>query len=270
MAPRGVMVVLSYLEVAVGALAVAYVGLLVFAWLFSDRMIFAAPPPGYADGPDILKIATPDGVMLAARHLPRPGARFTMVYFHGNAEDLGAIEERLQEFRDRLGVAVLAWDYRGYGRSGGRPDEASTLRDARTVAGWLTGHLGVPPNRIILYGFSLGGAPAVDVAADRRFAGLILQSAFTSAFRVMTRVRLLPFDKFDSLAKIGRVRCPVLVIHGTADRTVPFSHGRRLYDGVRAPKEKLWVEGAGHVDVEESSGAAYWETLARFLDRAGG
>jgi fermentation-respiration switch protein FrsA (DUF1100 family) len=265
MARRPAMVVLSYLQVAIGAVAFAYVVLLVYAWLASDGMIFLPPPATYADGPEILKIPAPDGVSLAALYLPQPSARLTLVYFHGNAEDLGTLAPHLRDLRDRLGVSVLGWDYRGYGRSGGRPDEPTTLRDAHTVVRYVTDTLGVPPERVVLYGWSLGAGPAVDVAASRRVGGLILHSAFTSAFRVMTHVRLLPFDKFVVLEKVPRVTCPVLVIHGTADEVIPFSHGRKIYAAAPAPKHKLWVEGAGHNDFTEVAGDAYWQALVDFV-----
>jgi hypothetical protein len=259
------MAVLQYLEVAVGAVVFAYVALMVYAWLASDRMIFLPPPPSYPDGPEILKIPAPDGVPLAARHLPCPSARYTLLYFHGNAEDLGQVEPSLRELRDRLGVAVLGWDYRGYGKSGGRVGEPATLRDAQTVLAYLAGTLGVPPERVILYGRSLGGGPAVELAASHHCAGLIFHGAFTSAFRVMTRVRLLPFDKFVVLEKLPHVTCPVLVLHGTADETIPFSHAQKLYAAVRGPKYKLWIEGAGHNDLVESAGDDYWRALAEFV-----
>ncbi len=262
---RPSVVLLSYLQVAAGAVVLAYLGLMVFAWLFSDRMIFRPPPSTYADGPGWLRIPTPDGVSLVARYLPLPAAKYTLVYFHGNAEDLGQNEAHLAELRDRLGVAVFAWDYRGYGRSGGWPNTPATLRDAHTVLAYVTGALGVPRDRIILYGCSLGGGPAVAMAAEGPCAGLILQSVFTSAFRVMTRVRLLPFDKFDNLSLLPALRCPVLVIHGTADRVIPFALGRQVYAAVRGPKWHLWIEGAGHNNLIELAGDAYWDALRRFV-----
>lgn len=259
------MAVLQYLQVAAGALVFAYAALMVYAWLASDGMIFLPPPPTYPDGPEILKIATPDGVQLAARHLPFPAARYTVLYFHGNAEDLGQVEPSLRELRDRLGVSVLGWDYRGYGRSGGRVSEPATLGDAHTVLAYVTGPLGVPSERVILFGRSLGGGPAAELAASHRCAGLIFHGAFTSAFRVMTQVRLLPFDKFVVLEKLPRVTCPVLVVHGTADETIPFSHAQKLYAAVRGPKSRLWVDGAGHNDVLESAGEDYWKALREFI-----
>lgn len=258
------MALLSYLQVAVGTVAFAYIVLMLYAWLCSDRMIFLPPPATYPDGPEILKIATPDGVKLAACHLPYPSSRYTLIYFHGNAEDLGRVDPFLHELRDRLGVSVFGWDYRGYGLSGGRPGESATLRDAHTVLAYVTGTLGVPPERVILYGNSVGGGPAVELAASHRVGGLILRSAFTSAFRVLTHVRILPFDKFNNLGKLPRVTCPVLVIHSTADEVIPFSHGRQLYAAAPGLKYRLWVEGAGHNDLIETAGEEYWKTLEEF------
>jgi fermentation-respiration switch protein FrsA (DUF1100 family) len=204
-------------------------------------------------------------VTLAARYLPYPQARFTLIYFHGNAEDLGHVEPSLRELRDRLGVSVLGWDYRGYGLSGGKPGEPATLRDAHTVLAYVAGTLGVPPERVILYGNSVGGGPAVEVAANHRVGGLILRSAFTSAFRVMTHVRILPFDKFNNLGKLSRVTCPVLVIHGTVDDMIPFSHAQKLYAAAPGLKYKLWVGGASHNDLIETAGEDYWKALEEFI-----
>ena len=259
------MVWLQYLLVAAGALGFAYLMLLAYAWAASDRMIFHPPPPSYPDGPEILKIATPDGMALAARYLPCPSARYALLYFHGNAEDLGEVEPSLAALRDRLGVSVMGWDYRGYGRSGGSASEPDTLRDAHAVLAYMAGTLGVPAEHVILYGRSLGGAPAVELASTHRCAGLIFHGAFTSAFRVMTQVRLLPFDKFVVLEKLPRVTCPVLIVHGTADEVIPFRHARELFAAAPGPKHKLWVEGAGHNDLIETAGEAYWRALRDFV-----
>jgi fermentation-respiration switch protein FrsA (DUF1100 family) len=259
------MVWLQFLEVAVGALAFAYAALLFYAWQYSDGLIFLPPPPTYPDGHDILRIPTPEGGTLAARFLPCPDARYIVVYFHGNAEDLGGVEPRLQLLRDHLQVSVLAWDYPGYGRSGGRPGEPATLRAAQAVLAYVTGRLGVPADRVVLYGRSLGGGPAVELATSQRCRGLVLESAFTSTFRVMTQVRLMPFDKFVNLEKMPRLKCPVLVIQGTADEVIPFSHGPKLFAAAPEPKRRLWVEGAGHNDVLETAGETYWQALRELL-----
>jgi hypothetical protein len=199
-------VMVAYLRVAIGALVGAYLLLALYGCFMSDGLIFLPPPATYSDGPDILRIPTPDGMTLAARYFPCPGARYTVVYFHGNAEDLGGIEPRLRLLRDRLHVSVLGWDYPGYGLSGGLVGERATLRDAHAVLAYVTGPLGVPVERVVLFGRSLGSAPAVELASSERCGGLILESAFTSAFRVMTGVRLLPFDKFANLEKMPSVK----------------------------------------------------------------
>jgi len=254
---------------AAAAAAVIYGVLAFFAGQVSDRMLFLPPPASYPAGPDLVWIPAGDGPRLAARWLPYPGARYTLIFCHGNATDLGEIEPRLVELRDRLGVSVLAWDYPGYGRTGGRPGEPATLRGARAVAAYAVDVLGVPADRLVPYGHSLGGGAAVEIAAGRPCAGLILQSAFTSAFRVRLSVNPFPFDKFDNLAKLRRVRCPVLVIHGTADTMIPFAHGEQLRAAAPGRKARLWVRGAGHNDLIETAGEEYWRALADFLQGLG-
>lgn len=200
---------------------------------------------------------------LSAVFLPNPSARYTLWYFHGNAEDLGDIEPRLRALRD-LGFAVFAYDYPGYGRSGGRPSERSITQASRAALVHLRQVHGVTPERIVAYGRSLGGGPAIELAVNEPVAGLILQSAFTSVYRVMTRWPLLPFDKFENLRKIDRVRCPVLVMHGRDDEVVPFYHGEALFAAIRAPKAHLWSDRAGHNDFEWIEAEAYWSALRKF------
>jgi len=124
--------------------------------------------------------------------------------------------------------------------------------------------LAIPPSRLVLYGRSVGSGPATDLASRVPIGGLVLESAFVSAFRVLTKVSLLPFDRFHNLRHIRRVRAPVLVIHGTDDEVIPASHGRSLYEAAGQPKQALWIEGAHHNDVLIVAGARYWSTLAAF------
>ena len=122
----------------------------------------------------------------------------------------------------------------------------------------------IQPNRIIAFGRSVGSGPAADLASRRPVAGLILESAFTSAFRVMTRVSILPFDKFDNLRKIKTVHCPVLIIHGTQDSVINASHGRELFTAANDPKQALWVQEANHNDVAFVGGTRYADSLKEF------
>lgn len=122
----------------------------------------------------------------------------------------------------------------------------------------------VQPNKVIAFGRSVGTGPATDLVSRRQVAGLILQSPFLSAFRVMTRVPVLPFDRFNNLKKIKKVHCPVLIIHGTEDTVINVVHGRELFAAANEPKQALWVEGAGHNDVEVVAGPRYVNSLKAF------
>jgi len=215
-------------------LALIYAGVAAWAWFSSDRMIFLPPAPGYRDSPEILKVPTEGGERIAAIYLANPAATYTVLFSHGNGEDLGSVAPLLPALSD-LGFSVFAYDYRGYGLSEGTPSEPHVYADIDGAYDYLTGPLHVPAQRIIAYGRSLGAGAAVDLAARRPVGGLILESPFLSAFRVMTRVPLFPFDKFRNADKIARVGCPLLVMHGEADEIVPFWHGQRLFEKIHGP-----------------------------------
>ena len=243
---------------------IVYLCFAAFAWFVSDRMIFLPPSPSYRAGQLPIVMVPTEGASIATLHLPNPRAGVTLLYAHGNAEDLGQLAPWLEEMR-RAGFAVVGFDYRGYGMStGGPPSAAGAVHDMEAVYRWVVDTLRVPPSRVVLYGRSVGSGPATDLAARVPVGGLVLESAFVSAFRVMTKVALLPFDRFPNLRHIRQVRAPVLVIHGTEDEVIPVSHGRRLYEAASAPKQALWIEGAHHNDVPLVGGERYWAALAAF------
>src|SRR5215469_135275 len=213
---------------------VLYLALVIYAWFLSDQQIFLPQPSSYRDGPEILKLKSANGKLISALHLPNPSAAFTLLISHGNAEDLGDDRPWLEDLR-RSGFNVFAYDYQGYGTSQGRPTEKTAYEDENAAYDYLTLTLKAPPDRIIIFGRSVGSGPAVHLAARRPAAALILQSAFLSAFRVVTRVPILPFDKFPNYKEMGRVRCPVLIIHGTQDSVINFSHGQKLFALAQAP-----------------------------------
>jgi fermentation-respiration switch protein FrsA (DUF1100 family) len=159
---------------------------------------------------------------------------------------------------------VFAYDYPGYGLSDGTPSEGGIYAANAAALLHLTGKLGVPANRLVLYGRSLGGGPAVDLASKEPVAGLILESTFTSVFRVMTRWALLPGDQFKNARKIPQITCPLLIMHGTDDRVIPFHHGKKLFDAAHGPKRHLWVQWAGHNNLRDMAGDAYWTTFRSF------
>lgn len=240
-----------------------YGALTVLAASIVDKMLYF---PDYASRKapaDMIRIPMSDGGALAAVYLPNPAAKHTLWFFHGNAEDLGSLEPFLRELHAR-GFAVFTYDYPGYGLSTGRPNEKAIYAANTAAARYLQDTLHVPLGRVILVGRSLGGGPATDLATREPVAGLVLQSAFMSVYRVMTRWRLLPFDQFENLRKLPRVKCPVLVMHGTADEVIAFPHGEKLYAAATGPKSHLWIEGAHHNDFVAAAGERYWQALLDF------
>jgi len=241
--------------------ALLYVSLLVAGAFFSDRLIFHPHAPSYTNA-GIIKLASGSD-SISVRFLPNPSAKYTILYSHGNAEDLGDILLTLDEIR-RAGFNVLAFDYRGYGTSTGKPSERAAYQDEDAAYDYITKVRQTPPDHIIALGRSLGGGVAIDLASRRPLAGLIVQSSFTSAFRVLTGAKLMPFDEFRSIDKIGAIHCPVFVIHGTEDRTIAPWHGAKLFAAFRGPKRSWWVAGAGHDDLPEVAGKEYASRLRAF------
>jgi fermentation-respiration switch protein FrsA (DUF1100 family) len=268
----------------IGIVVAVYIALVLLA-LFSDRLLFQPQPSTYRDS-DLIASARALGIadtkvvkLRSARYdngqkntapatitglyLPNPAARFVLLFSHGNAEDLGADLPLLDIYR-RAGFAVFAYDYRGYGTSEGRASEPGVYADAEAAYDALTGQLNVPGSQIISMGRSLGSAAAIHIAATRPTAALVVEAPFLSAFRVLTRVQALPWDKFNNASNIRNVKVPVLVIQGDADEVVPFSHGQRIFALAAGPKQSLWVRGAHHNDVILVAQTTYLDTLRSF------
>lgn len=242
---------------------IAYVGLLIFAYFFADKMIFLPPRASYRDTDEIIKL-TSNGAQISAIYLPNENAKYTLLVSHGNAEDLGYIMPFFKEFQ-RHGFSVFAYDYHGYGTSEGSPNEANSYADVRAAYDYLVNVLRISPQRIIIYGRSLGAAVALDLAIKENVAGLIMESPFVTAFRAVTRIPIFPFDEFNNLQKITKLTCPLLIIHGTDDRIVSFWHGKKLLQMANVPKQYFWVTNAGHNDVLPTAGNEYWQALDGFV-----
>jgi pimeloyl-ACP methyl ester carboxylesterase len=257
--------------------AVAVVVLLGFVWgRLVDRMIFY-PEPGADLRPEQLgiegvdvRILTEDGVRIHAFFLPFPEATRAILFLHGNA---GNASHRLPNAAElmRLGSHVLLLDYRGYGLSDGSPDEAGVYADARAGLAHLVESVGIPEPRTVVFGRSLGGAVAVDLAQDREIAGLILESTFPSVAAMAENLfggvfAWLAPGRFDSERKIARLRAPLLFFHGDRDEIVDFDLGRRLFRAAPEPKSFETIRGAGHNDTIQVGGRPYFERIRRFLD----
>lgn len=196
--------------------------------------------------------------------LEAPGAQYTVVFFHGARVNLSGSVYRLRGLRN-AGYNVFAIDYRGFGRSAAvLPSEASVYEDAAAAWAWLDAR--VPDRgRRVLYGHSLGGPIAAEVALrGKGAAALVLESSFTS-LADMTLIGGLLSQRLDLLDKLKRLDLPVLIIHGAEDSIVPPDMARKLYDAARGPKRLLLVEGAGHSWVARRSGGAVYDALRELM-----
>lgn len=201
---------------------------------------------------------------ISALYWPHPQATYTLLYIHGNAEDLGNIRPQLTQLHQQ-GLNLLAYDYRGYGTSDGQPSEQNAYQEVEAAYAYLTQQLKIPAQRILVQGRSLGGGSAVYLASRRIVGGLILESTFTSIAQVLSPIPLFPFDKFPNLERLRQVRCPVLVIHGDQDAIIPISHGQRLYDAAPGPKQFFKVKDAGHNNLSDVAAAQYPLVFAEFM-----
>jgi hypothetical protein len=210
-----------------------------------DKLMFHPPRPPYGeDLPGLVRIEDGGGAV-AALWSPAGDAEGAVLFFHGNAEDIRFHSATLRRF-NRLGWSAMAVDYPGYGRSEGTPTEKGAYRAAE--AGWrfLTETQGIAPEKVVVCGFSIGTGPACWLAAKHEPAGLLLFAPFKSAVRVVTRIRLLPFDPFPNLANVKRAKCPVAVVHGTHDDVIPFSQGQAVAAAAGDRATFFAVRGADH------------------------
>lgn len=201
--------------------------------------------------------------------------RSTLLYLHGSALNIGANVEHAKRFHG-LGFAVLLLSYRGYGRSDGDfPSETTVYQDAEAAWQYLVTKREIAPDDIMIYGHSLGGAVAIDLAVRHPAArGLIVEATFTSIYNMAARggaYRVFPLDliltqRFDSLSKVDRLRVPVLYLHGADDRVAPFDMSRRLYERTRAPKRLQLILGGGHNNSARVGGSVYLQAVKEFQD----
>jgi len=195
----------------------------------------------------------------------------TWLWFHGNGGNIGHRVTELALLHHRLGVNMLIFDYQGYGRSQGRPSEGATYQDARAALAYLQQHHSYNKGPFVYYGHSLGTAVAVDLAVEHPPAGLILVSPFTSVSD-MARLAFpwLPVpwlmkDRYNTLDRIPKVHCPLLILHGAQDELVPVSHGEELFEAAAEPKSFQVLPQAGHNDTFQAGGESYWSAIEGFL-----
>ena len=194
--------------------------------VINTAMFHPPYPYGRDEVPNLVEFG-PSNAPVAGVWMPVEGARRAVLFSHGNAEDIRFVHTRLAHF-NRLGLSALAYDYPGYGRTPGKPTEASVYAAAETAFRHLTDDCGFSESNIVVIGYSIGSGPSCYLAEKYDVGGLLLYAPFKSAVRVVTQVRILPIDPFPNIARIPRTRCPVLVFHGTEDKVIPFRHGRAV------------------------------------------
>ncbi len=266
------------MSAVLGVVVALYLAVLALLFLMQRSMLFVPnrqrpdlAEAGLDPAMQPIEILTADGLRLLAWYKPpagNPGA--LLLYLHGNAGHIGSRSDRVRPYLG-AGFGVLLMEYRGYGGNPGQPSEAGFYSDARAALDFLT-QQGVAAERIVLYGKSLGTGVAVQMAVERGCAGLVLEAPYTSVAAVaqgrywMFPVRYLVLDKFNSLSKIGRVRCPVFIMHGERDRIIPIRYGRELFQAASEPKEAKWFADGNHTNFDEFGGPA---AVLEFLKRRG-
>ena len=264
---------------AAAVLLLGYAAAILYLVTQETRRVFQAGRPLGEGRPafpyEQVELPRPDGARQFAWVIRNAEARTWVLFLHGNAATI-ASRVNIARYRDlrALGTNVLAPEYRGFAGLPGTPSQASLITDARLAVDYLTSALGIPPTRIVIYGWSLGSAVAVDLASQVPEAAVELEGAPASLVAIGQQrypvfpIRLLMRNPFESIAKIDAIGSPVLFLHSPEDDIIPIGEGRRLYAAAREPKRFVEVRG-GHVYANERDAAVFFGAIRRFLDEFG-
>jgi fermentation-respiration switch protein FrsA (DUF1100 family) len=236
-----------------------YLALAAALFIFQRRLLYRPdtvhhiPAASGLDGVEEVILRAPDGVKLIAWQLRPAAGQAVLLYFHGNGGGLSDRVDRIKRF-EREGIGMFMPSYRGYAGSEGSPSEAAIIADAQLAYDHLIAK-GIRPHEIVVYGESLGTGVAVQLAASRSVAAVILDAPYTSITDIAQQlypfipVRLFLKDKFASIEHIRNIRAPLLVLHGARDNTIPVAFGQALFAAAAEPKEMHVLDGAGHSDI---------------------
>lgn len=258
-------------------LGLSYLTIMLLMWLFQERLLYL---PGLgrehlATPADVglewrsVALTTEDDLRLDAWWLPAENPRAALLFLHGNAGNISHRLASLEQF-NRLGLSVLILDYRGYGKSEGRPSEAGTALDADAGWRWLKEESGHDPDRLVIFGRSLGAAVAAELATRADPAALILESPFRSAPKLGQRlypwlpVRALARLDYPTIEYVTQQSAPLLVIHSEDDEIIPFAEGQAVYEAAPQPKTLLTIQG-GHNNGFLRSEQTYLRGIDDFL-----
>ena len=237
---------------------------------FPERTIFQDPGDFGLEFEDVY-LETSDGVRIHGWFVPGSGGT-TLVWFHGNGGNISHRVDNIAGLNRRLGVSILIIDYRGYGLSEGSPNEEGTYLDAEAAVAHALSRPDVDPERVVLFGRSLGCAVAAEMAVRHDVHAVVLESPFTSisaiarrAYSFLPGLGLLVGNMYDTLDKASRIEAPVMLLHGDSDEIVPFEMGREVFEAAPEPKRFYRIRGAGHNDTYAVGGAPYLDALGSFL-----
>jgi len=249
-------------------LLVSYATLVCIGLAFSDQLIFLPQAPSYNLSQAYIAVSSVDATdktrtnKIIVKYIENPSSKYTILYSHGNAVDLGGLQHLQKNFY-KHGYSIVIYDYSGYGHSEGNATEQQVYNDVQAVYDYLVHQKNIESDHIIAYGHSLGSAIATDLAYNNSVAALILESPFTTAFRVKTVYPIVPFDKFTSIDKIKGIRAPVFITHSKDDNVIPFWHGEALYEAANSPKKFLSFATEGHAGITHSH--FFWPALHAFI-----
>ncbi len=244
--------------------AVVYIGLLLFAFLFSEKLIFPTPKSTYEKIDGIKMLPLNDGRKIATLFFENKKSKICVIYSHGNGEDLGKIYELMQQYRDKLNVNVFVYDYCGYGISEGKMSEPDLIECANVMYNYATTTLGFKPEDMFFAGYSLGSYPTAYLAAKHSNAkGALFVGGVSRAIKTMLPYDIVPWKILHTVEYVAKTEIPILFFHGTRDKTV---HIRNGYENLSVAKKGRLVKfkDYGHYPLFESQ--QYWSELKRFIN----
>ena len=202
-----------------------------------------------------------------------PGtSKYTLLWFHGNGGNIGHRTEEILMMHNSLGVNIFIFDYRGYGRSEGKPSEQGVYQDAKAAIKYIQNRLEVDSSRIIYFGRSLGAAIAIHSASTHPPSGMILVAPFTSLSDIAALtfphlpLKWLTRNRYNTISKIKELHTPLLIMHGDLDDVIPLTHSNRIFDAANQPKTLKVLVGAGHNDTHSIDPYNYWNILNDFIN----
>ncbi len=256
---------MSFFVLALAVCFAAYAALFCIAYFFGEKIAYPAPKSFYKEG-DIKELFFIGGKM-AALYLPGNNAKYTLLYSHGNGEDIGEIYPLLKKYAEN-GFNVLAYDYSGYGLSSGRPSERAVYSNADAVYEYAQKVLKISPKNIVLAGFSMGSAPTSYLAEkhSKELAGVVIMGGFASGIRTVLPFNILPFDLLENIKRVPRIdkNCKVLFIHGTKDRIVPYRNGLLMFEKSGGKKRFVCIKGAAHLNLFDFDSQLFWNSINDF------